>query len=290
MDQTQEKVLKLGLVRKVDEQVDRDGDLARKRFIDAPAERDDATARPLPAFAHNGALQSIAFHELRPRCFESVALPPEQAFGLFREAAETLRGSALTPVLLAFRLRDGHLDGLARRVQEAGEGASTFAAEAFFARRQKDFRKRSGFLEWRGRQKERKQVGVASMSSEEARAPSFFFERGKRFTVMALLPCENWQLPAALAYGGWNDAPEPLDQSVALREWNNQFGTELVYVGPDYLEMWVPAPVADVKALCALTWEHFLFAPDIVDQGGDPSLGALAHQLGTRSTWFFWWD
>ena len=97
------------------------------------------------------------------------------------------------------------------------------------------------------------------------------------------------RLPIYLRFGGFNECPTPAQQAVALRAWQDRFGARLVFVGEATLELLVARPPRDLESVRTLAWEHYLFCPDIVDQGTN-SVAGLAHELAGSPTWFFWWD
>ena len=105
-----------------------------------------------------------------------------------------------------------------------------------------------------------------------------------------LIPTDDWTtIPARLNWGGWNDCPDPEYHVAALRNWRDRFGAELIALGPDVLEIRVTNRPETPEAALNLAFEHYLYAPDIVDQGvGD--LALLARALFEDDWWFFWWD
>ncbi|HZL35154.1 MAG TPA: DUF4253 domain-containing protein [Tepidisphaeraceae bacterium] len=70
-----------------------------------------------------------------------------------------------------------------------------------------------------------------------------------------------WQVPAFLHFGGWNDCPAPEYHVAMLKYWRHEYGAEVVGMSADTLELAVSRPPRD-RAAALL--------------GG--------------SAWFFWWD
>ena len=71
-----------------------------------------------------------------------------------------------------------------------------------------------------------------------------------------------------------------------LRELEAEQPFELTGIGFDFLSGRFAAPVKDPAGLAKRMYE---FCPDIVDQGvGD--VAALAEELRTKQTLYFWWD
>jgi hypothetical protein len=107
---------------------------------------------------------------------------------------------------------------------------------------------------------------------------------------IALLPVDaSWKAPALLAWGNWNDNPEPAVHTAVLRDWNRRYGADLASMTPDVLELSVARPPSTDQAALALAREQFSYAPDIVQQGvGD--VETLAASLKNGHVWYFWWD
>ncbi|OYO09953.1 hypothetical protein CGZ98_12645 [Enemella evansiae] len=91
---------------------------------------------------------------------------------------------------------------------------------------------------------------------------------------------------------GWSGAAnydrdgEPL--SAVLRSWEDRFGAVLTGLGFDTLAVQVPRRPSSDEQLRRLVGEHYVWCPDIIDQGLPPA-DYLA-QLRTADGWAFWWD
>jgi hypothetical protein len=72
-----------------------------------------------------------------------------------------------------------------------------------------------------------------------------------------------------------------------LRKWNERYGAEVIFLGRDRMELFVPRRPFDVPELTDLLREHLAFAPDL-GQDDDWVIAALTNVLGHR--WTFWWD
>ena len=57
----------------------------------------------------------------------------------------------------------------------------------------------------------------------------------------------------------------------------------------DVLEMRVARPPADREGALDLARQHYLYCPDLVDQG-TPTLDGLGAALLGSPVWSFWWD
>lgn len=105
-----------------------------------------------------------------------------------------------------------------------------------------------------------------------------------------LVPVKHaWEVPARLAFGGWNECPMPAEQSAVLREWEKTFGAVPFALTSDVLELMATRlPVSKEEAL-GLAKDQYIYCSDIVDQGIG-SEEALADSLLESKLWFFWWD
>lgn len=98
-----------------------------------------------------------------------------------------------------------------------------------------------------------------------------------------------WQLPAILNYGGWNGCPEPEVQCAFHRQWQSEFGAEIVGMSSDAVECIVANPPRDEAAAMKLAWQHYWYCAEIVEQGCQ-SVSNLAATLINSKYWLFWWD
>jgi len=75
------------------------------------------------------------------------------------------------------------------------------------------------------------------------------------------------------------------------RHWNQQYGANLVAVGPDSLECTVDRPPTTQEEAIHLAREHLLYAPGTL---GEYDIGQsvfdLAAALLISRHWVFWWD
>ncbi|MEZ4446991.1 MAG: DUF4253 domain-containing protein [Polyangiaceae bacterium] len=107
---------------------------------------------------------------------------------------------------------------------------------------------------------------------------------------LVLVPAqERWMALLALAYGSWNDCPEPRVHAALCRYWAETCGAHLVACSGDTLEFLVDRPPSTKTAALELAREHFLYCTDIVDQGCR-TITALASRLFEGGVWSFWWD
>lgn len=99
----------------------------------------------------------------------------------------------------------------------------------------------------------------------------------------------SWHIPAYLRFGDFNSCPSPAEHASVLKRWEEQFGTRVVSMTHDTIELRVANPPNTREDALALAYEQFAYCSDIVDQGMD-TLDALAATLLNGTIWFFWWD
>jgi hypothetical protein len=119
-----------------------------------------------------------------------------------------------------------------------------------------------------------------------------FDSRGNRLDPwwMLLVPAvQPWHAPVSLAYGNWNECPPAHVHAALARSWAERFGATLVAIGGDIVEMTVQEPPRTNEDALALAEEHYLYCPDIVEQGCN-TIDALAAKLKGGTSWSFWWD
>lgn len=112
---------------------------------------------------------------------------------------------------------------------------------------------------------------------------------GIKETMLLKVPTTRpWEVVAYVPFGGWNECPEVGEMMAVCRYWFEKYGAVPVTISHDVMEMRVPEPVAEQDSMQAAR-EHFVFCPDIVDQGTG-TLGVLAKCIAASKIWFFWWD
>ena len=100
---------------------------------------------------------------------------------------------------------------------------------------------------------------------------------------------QQYQVPAYLGFGGWNDCPGPELQVAVLREWGIEYRARPVCITGDVLECAVLHAPQTESAAMKLAAEQWIFCEDIVSQGTQ-SIRKLAMDIWQAPTWFFWWD
>jgi hypothetical protein len=109
--------------------------------------------------------------------------------------------------------------------------------------------------------------------------------------TIALVPAAAGEdVLAVLGWGDWDACPPPEEHVTVLREWRRRYGAVVKAISPDTLELAVERPPASFDDALVLAREQYAYAPDIVDQGEHPSIGALAAALVDGRRWHFWWD
>jgi len=107
---------------------------------------------------------------------------------------------------------------------------------------------------------------------------------------IGLFPTKNdWEVPAQLNFGGWNECPDPAAHVRMMKKWFEDYGAELVGVNGDVIEMSVTRPPSTREEAVKLADQQFLYCEDIVLQGTE-TIERLAAGLLGNNVWFFWWD
>ncbi|HTV43360.1 MAG TPA: DUF4253 domain-containing protein [Candidatus Sulfotelmatobacter sp.] len=114
--------------------------------------------------------------------------------------------------------------------------------------------------------------------------------RPKDVVYIAKIPTSlNWQAPAYIGAGGWNECPDAAVLAALARRWHERFGAEFVSITHDTIEFLVANPPASKEQAIELAKEQFIVCSDIVTQGTD-TISALAATLLNSNYWYFWWD
>lgn len=105
-----------------------------------------------------------------------------------------------------------------------------------------------------------------------------------------LIPTKfGWEVPAYLRWGNWNACPPPEYHIAALRSWYNEFGTDLVGLSGDTINLRAANRPKTRSVATELARRQYAYCPDIVDQGVG-SISALAASLMAAEWWYLWWD
>lgn len=118
-----------------------------------------------------------------------------------------------------------------------------------------------------------------------------FRKRTPRKTVyVRFVPTiESRFVPAYLRWGGFNSCPTPYAQVSVLGRWEQQYGSEVIGIWPDAIELAVRQPPTTRIDALKLAAEQYVYCPDIIDQGTG-SIATLAALLSGGIAWSFWWD
>jgi len=237
-------------------------------------------------------LQSLATVTLppvagvEPMC--AVAMPEERSFDRWQET--DARARELGYVAFGIGSKE-HLNGIQEHLEcveswdisDAIQVAKSFDLNAWFACREKELVEDAGELP----------IGTWQDPEDPPNGGLWFpFENGIHLNPwwMGIVPAsEPWQIPLSLAYGNWNDCPNPIVHAAMCRHWHETSGANLVAVGADTVEFMVRKPPCTPEAALLLAKEQYLYCTDIVDQGIG-SISALAASLIDNTTWNFWWD
>jgi len=100
---------------------------------------------------------------------------------------------------------------------------------------------------------------------------------------------ENWQIPAFLKYGNWNDCPPAEVHCSVHRYWSERYGARIVGVSNDVIECVVDKPPTTQEDAMELAMQQYAYCYDIVEQGTE-TVSNLAATLLNGRNWYFWWD
>ena len=109
--------------------------------------------------------------------------------------------------------------------------------------------------------------------------------------ILAKIPVKNsWKVFAYLLFGGWNECPNMPELMAVAKYWAQQHGVVPAVMTHDELELLLPAPVSEEKAMDAAV-EQYGFCPDVIDQDLEKAtVGALADVLRQSTVWYSWWN
>ncbi len=100
---------------------------------------------------------------------------------------------------------------------------------------------------------------------------------------------ENWQIPAFLKYGNWNDCPPAEVHCSVHRYWSERYGARIVGMSSDAIECVVDRPPTTKEDAIELAMQQYGYCYDIVEQGTETILNLAATLLNGKN-WYFWWD
>jgi hypothetical protein len=110
-----------------------------------------------------------------------------------------------------------------------------------------------------------------------------------RVHILILPTQDSSEVPAYLRWGNWNACPPPEIHVAVLRDWRRRYGTELVGIDGDTMNLLAGQEVTTRDEAMALAREQYFYCADIVDQGTG-TFAPLAATLMASRWWFFWWD
>ena len=110
------------------------------------------------------------------------------------------------------------------------------------------------------------------------------------FVAIRLFPTVvPWEVFAYRPFGGWNDAPWPDEVLTMFSHWHEQYGTEVVAIGDDFLEAFTPRPPRTLREAARLKEELGCFGEESplfrAPRDADP-----CEYLARQHWWYFWWD
>lgn len=109
--------------------------------------------------------------------------------------------------------------------------------------------------------------------------------------IITNIPTQNsWEIPLYIQMGGYNDCPNPEEQSAVCKYWYEKYGAEISVISCCEIEFYLDKPISDEESY-ELAEEHFLFCYDRVYQcSQECTIKGLASVLKDSSVWYFWWD
>jgi hypothetical protein len=127
-------------------------------------------------------------------------------------------------------------------------------------------------------------------SSRGVRRPDTTHNRAPAGRLGLVAAPYGYVVPGLLSWSGAaNVNLDGADQVAILKLWHDRFGAELVALGFDIVELYVPRPPTDAETALAVAEEQWVYCPDAVDQGvGDLDMLAAVQVRSHR--WSFWWD
>lgn len=220
--------------------------------------------------------------------------PYDEIMEAYKEAIERGRKEGFTPVLVPvddtleeyFEILDD--DGYS--IEEALTAESRTGKEILNER----------FEEYAGQNEEDFEMDMDEFIGEYNDEPEvitqytslFHYSTGETLeTILIEVPTvKPWEVVAYVPFGGWNECPPPEEMAAICKYWYETYGAVPVIITHDTLEMSVPAPIGNERALEAAK-EHYAFTPDRVDQGtATGTLSEVAACIAVSNIWFFWWD
>jgi hypothetical protein len=99
-----------------------------------------------------------------------------------------------------------------------------------------------------------------------------------------------WEVPAYISIQANEWDPPDAVHVALLKYWNERWKAELVSMVSGLIEMRVLQPPTTFQEAFELAKEHYLYAPDVVDQWLGGNLNTLARMLLNGHVWRFWWD
>lgn len=107
---------------------------------------------------------------------------------------------------------------------------------------------------------------------------------------IGLIPTtKNWEIPAYLGYGCWNDCPCAEFHVAIQHYWHDRYGGEIVALLNDRMIMHMTQPVTDQDAALLLARDQMVYCHDVVMQVYRTINGCAAALLDSKY-WLFWWD
>ncbi|OWA37895.1 hypothetical protein B9G55_02280 [Saccharibacillus sp. O16] len=130
----------------------------------------------------------------------------------------------------------------------------------------------------------------AREGSEPAWPDSTWIERHEEGELLLLdLPiADAWQAPFIVPMGGYNECPQPFEQAVLFRDWQQRFDAVPTAVAQDTWLLQVKRRPQTREEALHLAKEHVMFCQYVLESF--ETIGQYAEYLQQADRWEFWWD
>lgn len=148
-----------------------------------------------------------------------------------------------------------------------------------------------GFLEFKRR--DYKAARKAEKRRTDRHEPGAFQmlsgERKETVDLLLVPATDGWQVPAQFNWQSVNYDIGSAEHVAILKSWNERLGADLIGLSIDQVELHLDTPITDQAALEEICREHYLYCPDVIEQGCE-TMGALVADREGNRFWWFWWD
>jgi hypothetical protein len=118
---------------------------------------------------------------------------------------------------------------------------------------------------------------------------NFGFKSSPEVTVGYIPTKNNFEIPAYLKFGGWNECPKPEEHVCIHRYWFNKYSSKIIFVSSHSMDCILEYPPDNADEALKLAHEQYMYCKDIIIQGSG-SISSLAGKLLNNPHWHFFWD